>query len=88
VGLVCGDILPAFFGKYLPPERWPGLRDGIPDSLRAALEMPNAFERQFYAGNHLMGIRSVDASVGGECEVLLSWDTQNGSGEERHPVSP
>lgn len=82
----CGDLVPAFFGKYLPPEHWPALRTTIPDNLIATLDQPNSPERQFFAGGHLMGMKLFDATPPpAECQLLISWDTADGSGEERHP---
>jgi alpha/beta superfamily hydrolase len=83
VGVVSADLVAAFLGKYLPPERW-GLLTVIPDSLVATHELLS-FEREFYAGNHLMGIRMLDHSPGGSCQVKFDWDTGFGSGEETHP---
>ena len=84
VGLICRDIVPAFFGKYLPPERWPTLPNVIPDNLIATLDMPDSPEREFYAGSHLMGMSLLDTSTGTGCSVTLAWNT-SGAGEETHP---
>jgi hypothetical protein len=86
VGVVSRDMVSAFFGKYLPPERWAALGGVIPDNLIATLEMPDSFERSFYAGGHLTGFPALDnAAMGAGCSFALAWQTANGAGDETHP---
>lgn len=84
VGVLSGDLIAAFFGKYLPPERWPLLPQLIPDNLIATLDLPDSFERSFYAGGHLMGFTQLDAAAA-HCSVTLAWGTAHGAGEQTHP---
>jgi hypothetical protein len=70
------DIVATFFGKYLPPEQWPGLGALLPPSLIApALSLTT--EQQFYAGGHLLGMSLIAGRP--ECSVTLAWQTVAGA---------
>jgi pimeloyl-ACP methyl ester carboxylesterase len=82
VGLIASDLIATFFGKYLPLECWPKLKQCIPNSLIAP-HFSLTFEQEFYAGSHLMGIKMLGAAK--QCSVRLAWDTHDGNGSLTKP---
>jgi pimeloyl-ACP methyl ester carboxylesterase len=82
VGPLAGDIVAAFFGKYLPPECWPHLPSCIPNSLKAKLRGLSV-EQQFFAGGHLMSWSLIASRKG--CSVSLGWQTATSTGSKTVP---
>jgi pimeloyl-ACP methyl ester carboxylesterase len=82
VQFLASDVVALFFGKYLPPELWPDLGDGIPDSL---LPPPLSLtdEQKFYASGHLSSFSIIGSREG--CGVTLAWTTSAGSGSVTRP---
>lgn len=82
VNWIAGDIVVAFFGRYLPPECWPDLGNCIPPTLVAKLSGLTE-EQQFFAGGHLMSWSMLPEREG--CKVTLSWETPEATGSTTRP---
>lgn len=65
------DFVITFFSKYLPPELVPNLPDLIPDSLVPPPLDLSTFEKEFYGGGHLTGVRALSGNDA--CEYSTDW---------------
>jgi hypothetical protein len=52
-GQAASDLTTMFFGRYLPPENLPYLRDAIPPTLVPPPQLSLTPEQEFYAGDYL-----------------------------------
>jgi hypothetical protein len=84
VGPLANEIVLAFFGKYLPPERWADLRERIPNSLLPVFPESTG-ERRFFDAGHPVRQSSI-AEIGRHehCRIDAGWTSISGeSGSTR-----
>jgi pimeloyl-ACP methyl ester carboxylesterase len=87
LGSAAGDLVAAFFARYLEPDEGASvyvelpfigrIRFRVPPSLRPP-QPPLTLAQQFFDGGHLMGLKLLPFAEG--CEVTSGWETGTGSG--------